>query len=989
MPKNHKEQAHTDNSNEKQRINHTTETRHTKKEKWIGIKRMGIPEDGESTRTEMNFYPKCLSKDEKGNGAGSKGHFIPFTDDSKEPAHMKDEITHTNNNEITYMKDGITHTNNDNPSHTNHETTHTNNNEVRCFYLEDTPEDQSPVTPMDTPHPEKNKNRRESGIVSLNDPYGQLYEKVMTNRTNPHLPLNTLMALDTFYKNGILCISPLIKVFIPQHRQCLLPTNSTFVQLLDIQTSLPAIHSIVALPDLHHGYCFPIGSVISLLNDTVVPEGIGSDINCGVRMVRCHVDHRNIDLPLIIEEIYDLLPVGMGNTSINTIVKELVEKINETRRNELKINELKMNETREEVKMNKTRGDSKMNKTRVEAKINETMGDSKHIHGISGITQNESGHDQLAMSGNYGPNRKPSTDTINSNEMDCSKTKGAHPRMKPLNDRMFLNGILDHGLKYLLELGIIPDYLDSVENNGYVPGDSRRVSQRAKSKGLNQLASLGAGNHFLEFQRVEKVYSQKLGIQEDELVFMIHTGSRGLGHTICDEMKEKKSRGHTICDEMKEKKSRGHAICEEMKEKKSSSSKNSPRSNRRSGAAPTRAMKDDSTCTNLENTMRKTPTNKIDSELESEVFTDLSFNEQACILHRKGISHTSNEQLVHSPEQPNQKFVNSNPAHHLEYKDIISSSQLMVDSSKAQQVNTENNQIGDDQSEKEQILSRDRYYKHVSGNTQRFKDNSKDTQNSEKTQNSQETRNEITNETQNDIPKATQNANLKEAQNANSKVTQNSKETRNYNSTGHKKPTNDYFYLNDTHSREDYLLQMGCAINYAYANRALIHLTVDKVLQKYGIKSEIVYDVGHNSLSSEWVDEKMVMVHRKGASRALPKGHGGLTGKYKDIGQPVPIGGSMGTASYLLLSRDTEKTNYSCPHGSGRILSRAAAKKQFTKQDVTESMGQIILKCKSDRGAIEEHPSVYKNIDHVADAATELGIAEKVVRCVPLAVIKG
>ncbi|KRH92622.1 hypothetical protein M153_39450003, partial [Pseudoloma neurophilia] len=186
-----------------------------------------------------------------------------------------------------------------------------------------------------------------------------------------------------------------------------------------------------------------------------------------------------------------------------------------------------------------------------------------------------------------------------------------------------------------------------------------------------------------------------------------------------------------------------------------------------------------------------------------------------------------------------------------------------------------------------------------------------------------------------------------------------------------------------------YLNQMGCAANFAFANRALIQLTVEKILKKYGINSEIIYDVGHNLLTIENRNNMTVAVHRKGASKALTMGHPDLKGYYEKIGQPIPIGGSMGTASYLLLAKETEKSNYSCPHGSGRVLSRNEAKRRFSNDDVKNSMTNILLFCKSENGAIEEHPEVYKDIDLVADAACELNLTEKIVRLVPIGVIKG
>lgn len=149
------------------------------------------------------------------------------------------------------------------------------------------------------------------------------------------------------------------------------------------------------------------------------------------------------------------------------------------------------------------------------------------------------------------------------------------------------------------------------------------------------------------------------------------------------------------------------------------------------------------------------------------------------------------------------------------------------------------------------------------------------------------------------------------------------------------------------------------------------------------------FDSTENTEESKNKSKKRVFVHRKGASKALPRFHPDLSPTYYDIGQPIPVGGSMGTASYLLLADNTHKSMDSCSHGSGRLIPRGAARKQFNMEDVNESMKNVLLLCKSDNGAIEEHPGVYKDIDLVVEAAVELGIVKRIVRVVPIAVIKG
>lgn len=102
-----------------------------------------------------------------------------------------------------------------------------------------------------------------------------------------------------------------------------------------------------------------------------------------------------------------------------------------------------------------------------------------------------------------------------------------------------INLILESGLKYLHEIGEIDsDEIEYTESNGSLQGDSNITYQNAKGKGLNQIGSLGSGNHYLEIQTVEKIYDQNvadvLGIEESQIIISIHTGSRGLGHAVCD-----------------------------------------------------------------------------------------------------------------------------------------------------------------------------------------------------------------------------------------------------------------------------------------------------------------------------------------------------------------------------------------------------------------------------------------------------------------------
>jgi tRNA-splicing ligase RtcB len=158
-----------------------------------------------------------------------------------------------------------------------------------------------------------------------------------------------------------------------------------------------------------------------------------------------------------------------------------------------------------------------------------------------------------------------------------------------------------------------------------------------------------------------------------------------------------------------------------------------------------------------------------------------------------------------------------------------------------------------------------------------------------------------------------------------------------------------------------------------------------------------VYDVAHNIAKVEKHKvngySKDVVVHRKGATRAFPAGRQEIPQKYRDLGQPVLLPGSMGTASWILRGspKSMELTFGSTAHGAGRTMSRSAAKRSYTAQGVQEKLQArgIYVKALTREGVVEETPEAYKNVDAVAEVSHKLGIATKVARLVPIGVIKG
>jgi tRNA-splicing ligase RtcB len=209
---------------------------------------------------------------------------------------------------------------------------------------------------------------------------------------------------------------------------------------------------------------------------------------------------------------------------------------------------------------------------------------------------------------------------------------------------------------------------------------------------------------------------------------------------------------------------------------------------------------------------------------------------------------------------------------------------------------------------------------------------------------------------------------------------------------------------NNSKEGEDYREAMYSALNFAWANRQMITHWTRKTFEhvfkakESGLGMDLVYDVAHNIAKVErhnvdGAGTTDVVVHRKGATRAFPAGMEQVPRKYRSIGQPVIIPGSMGTASWILLGnqKSLDLSFGSTAHGAGRTMSRSAAKRSHTAESVRrglESKG-IYVKALTKDGIVEETPDAYKDVDAVAEVSHSLGIATKVVRLVPVGVIKG
>jgi tRNA-splicing ligase RtcB len=202
---------------------------------------------------------------------------------------------------------------------------------------------------------------------------------------------------------------------------------------------------------------------------------------------------------------------------------------------------------------------------------------------------------------------------------------------------------------------------------------------------------------------------------------------------------------------------------------------------------------------------------------------------------------------------------------------------------------------------------------------------------------------------------------------------------------------------------QDYLAAMKAAANYAYANRQVLTYHIRRSFEQAlagKVKNHHVYqiyDIAHNmaKIEEHEIDGRRVKVcvHRKGATRAFGPGSPVLPDVYRDIGQPVLVPGSMGTASWVLLGTEGSmaRTFGSTCHGAGRTMSRAKAKKTVWGAELREELeaGGIHVRAGSMPGLAEEAPIAYKDVDRVVEVVDGAGIAKKVARLVPLAVIKG
>jgi tRNA-splicing ligase RtcB len=206
----------------------------------------------------------------------------------------------------------------------------------------------------------------------------------------------------------------------------------------------------------------------------------------------------------------------------------------------------------------------------------------------------------------------------------------------------------------------------------------------------------------------------------------------------------------------------------------------------------------------------------------------------------------------------------------------------------------------------------------------------------------------------------------------------------------------------DSREGQAYFAAMKCGINMSFVNRQVILHRIREVFSEIFKRSaedlgmDMVYDVAHNTakLERHLVDgkERSLLVHRKGATRAFGPGMEDVPERYKSVGQPIIIGGSMETGSYLLAGVSSgAQSFFSTAHGSGRTMSRTKARKTWQGDQLQKDMEArgIYVRSTSKSGLAEEAGGAYKNVDDVIEAAELAGISKRVVRLTPIGNVKG
>ncbi|MGC8981638.1 MAG: GxxExxY protein [Minisyncoccia bacterium] len=501
--------------------------------------------------------------------------------------------------------------------------------------------------------------------------------------------------------------------------------------------------------------------------------------------------------------------------------------------------------------------------------------------------------------------------------------------------------VLEEGAKYLVDLGYgEKEDLLATESFGFIEGaDSDTVSSVAKKRGEDQLGTLGAGNHFLEIQRVSEVYDEdiakKLGLEKNKVCILIHCGSRGLGHQVASDYIREFIR---YCD-----------------------NKNIKLVDRELAYAP------------------------IDSDLGKRYFSAMKCSANFAWANRQLIANQIRKvfrKIFGDDVKLNQIY---DVAHNIvkieEYTDYNG---LHTDYNG---LYTDYNGLHTDYTDRinKKLIYEDLTYKIIGsalkvkkilglGQKEIVYKNALEKEFKERNLNFER-------EKQIEIKYEGQIVGYyKPDFIIENKIVIEIKSLDSINKSTLKQA---WYYLKNT----NYLLAL--ILNFSKNG-----LEIKRILN---VKDKNILDVKDITLSEQSVlsPKKSVklIIHRKGATRAFWRGHEELPEKYRDIGQPVIIPGSMGTESYLLIGQELagDLSFGSAPHGSGRTMSRAEAIRKISGSELKkelESKG-IVIFVGSIKGLSEEAPSAYKNVKDVVDVVHNMGIAKKIIKLTPLGVVKG
>jgi len=509
-----------------------------------------------------------------------------------------------------------------------------------------------------------------------------------------------------------------------------------------------------------------------------------------------------------------------------------------------------------------------------------------------------------------------------------------------------LDEVLVNGVNWAIEHGYGSSNDSEVcEENGKIANaDPNKVSDKARKRGAPQLGSLGSGNHFLEIQKVAEIHDEeaanRMGIKEGTITVLVHCGSRGFGHQVCSDYLR---------------------VAEQAMEKYNI---NLP--DRELACVPN----------NLRSNLNEQTVRSKLKDLVNDLFSSIPSG-----VGSKGAVRLTNSEL-------DEVLVNG----------VNWAIEHGYGSSNDSEVCEESGKIANADPNKVSDKARKRGAPQLGslGSGNHFLEIQKVAEiHDEEAAN----RMGIKEGTITVLVHCGSRGFGHQVCSDYLRVAEQAMEKYNINL-----PDRELACVpNNSEEGESYRKAMFAALNFAWSNRQMITHWTRKSFERVFDQTEsdldmkLVYDVAHNiaKVEKHKVDgeERNLVVHRKGATRAFPSNRAEIPSKYRDLGQPVLVPGSMGTSSWILLgkSNSMDLSFGSTAHGAGRTMSRSKARRNFTEDNVKKSLNDkgIFIKALTRDGVVEETPEAYKDVDSVVNVSHNLGIATKVAKLVPIGVIKG